>query len=363
VFDDMNKFFNFSALIPKKLIKHNMKAPWVIVHIGILIILLNCTTSNDNKESVPNISDEGILSDTIVYSSPKNHSATIDTMTGASKQEIRSYTDILDLFERLNYTPEAWQAGIREVPRVYLTIIGDRWSTTTSKEITVMLKKQLFFRGIAPLILYSNELIMKDRDRLKKIRAFLNNKDIIEAADRIWVLKLASLYKVTLDKNHPDGSTLDELWKRVDIVPPSLALSQGAEESGWGTSRFAATGNAIYGQWTWGSNAMIPEQQRKELGNYGIAAFETLQESVSAYMLNLNTHNAYSKLRDKRAELREKGEKITGSILAEQLTKYSERGEEYVQTLKSLMEYNRLSPADDAFLSSMPPIYLIPVSD
>ena len=108
---------------------------------------------------------------------------------------------------------------------------------------------------------------------------------------------------------------------------------------------------------------MIPEQQRKELGNYGIAAFGTLQESVSAYMLNLNTHNAYSTLRDKRAELRKNGQKITGSILAEQLTKYSERGEEYVKGLKSLMEFNRLSPTDDAYLSNIPPIFLIPVAD
>ena len=159
------------------------------------------------------------------------------------------------------------------------------------------------------------------------------------------------------------GSMMDELWQKVDIVPPSLALGQAAEESGWGTSRFAAAGNAIYGQWTWGSNAMVPEQQRKELGNYGIAAFESIQESVSSYMLNLNTHNAYSDLRQKRAQLRKNGQKITGSVLAEQLTRYSERGEEYVKGLKSLMEYNRLGPADEAFLSDGPPIYLIPVAE
>ena len=156
---------------------------------------------------------------------------------------------------------------------------------------------------------------------------------------------------------------LDELWTKVDIVPVSLALAQAAEESGWGTSRFAATGNAVYGQWTWGENAITPEKQRKELGNYGIAAFETLQQSVCAYMLNLNTHNAYSSLRDKRAELRKKGEKITGYELAGQLTKYSERGEEYVKGLRSLMDYNLLNPTDDAYLSDDPPIYLVPVAE
>lgn len=108
---------------------------------------------------------------------------------------------------------------------------------------------------------------------------------------------------------------------------------------------------------------MVPEQQRKELGNYGIAAFETMMESVSGYMLNLNTHPAYADLRKKRAELRKKGEKITGSELAEQLTKYSERGEEYVKGLKSLIEYNRLAPADDAYLSKGLPIFMVPATE
>ena len=80
-------------------------------------------------------------------------------------------------------------------------------------------------------------------------------------------------------------------------------------------------------------------------------------------MLNLNTHNAYADLRNKRAELRQKGEKITGPVLAEQLTKYSERGEEYVKTLKSLIEYNRLDPADDAYLSNDPPVFLVPAAE
>ena len=154
----------------------------------------------------------------------------------------------------------------------------------------------------------------------------------------------------------------NELLTRVDIVPTSLALAQAAEESGWGTSRFAAEGNAVYGQWTWGEKAIVPEKQRKEMGNYGIASFETLQESVCAYMINLNTHNAYADLRIKRASMRKKGEKITGYELAGQLTKYSERGEEYVTGLRSLMDYNQLKPTDDAYLSDNPPIYLIPAA-
>jgi len=332
---------------------------------AIVFGIFSCSKARETNSSEPVTEDlESNVPDTVVHSIPINYSGAIESLSADQKMQIKNYEDILELFEKLNYTPEAWQSGIREVPRVYLTLIGDRWGKTTSQEITVLLKKQLFFRGIAPLVLKSNELILKDRDRLKNIlKSFNEEKALQDEMDKKWILKLAALYKVTVENGEISSSVLDELWKRVDIIPPSLALSQSAEESGWGTSRFAASGNALYGQWTWGSNAMVPEQQRKELGNYGIAAFETLQESVSAYMLNLNTHNAYAALRDKRAELRRSGEKITGSVLAEQLTKYSERGEEYVKGLKSLMEYNRLSPADDAYLSKDPPIFLIPKAE
>ena len=179
------------------------------------------------------------------------------------------------------------------------------------------------------MILRSNELILIDRNRLGEIKSSFNKNKALSEKKNIWVLKLAKLYKVNVTEDQVTGSMLEELWNKVDIVPPSLAMAQA-----WGTSRFASTGNAVYGQWTWGGNSIKPEKQRKELGNYGIAAFETLQESVSAYMLNLNTHNAYNGLRDKRAELRNKNQKITGLLMAETLTKYSERGEEYVKGLK-----------------------------
>lgn len=341
-----------------------MRLPTIIFALNVLVMLTNCTDAKNKDDSENVTSDQAsIESDTLIHSVPFNYLATLDASDDSQKKEIRSYKDILDLFEKLNYTPEAWQAGIREVPRVYLITIGDRWGKTTTKEIDILLKKQLFFRGLAPMILHSNELILKDRKRLEEIRTKMQGNNPIDEMDQVWIRKLAGLYKVETGDDQMTAPMIEELWKKVDIVPPSLALGQGAEESGWGTSRFAAAGNAIYGQWTWGKDAMVPEEQRKELGNYGIAAFESLQESICGYMLNLNTHNAYADLRTKRAELRKNGQKITGEILAETLTKYSERGEEYVKGLKSLMEYNRLSPADDAYLSDEPPIYLIPVAE
>jgi len=341
-----------------------MRFLYTIIFIYLIAVPNGCTKAREDKSTKPEISDptKDAL-DTLVYSSPGSYSLTLEKGDGVSNVEIRSYKDMFDLYEKLNYTPEAWQVGIREVPRVYLPLIGDRWGTTGSKEITVDNKKRLFFRTLAPLILRANELIIVDRKKLGDIRASYKKNNPLDEKDQSWVLKLAKIYKVDTENDQVTSSLLESLWQKVDIVPVSLALAQAAEESGWGTSRFAALGNAVYGQWTWGSNAITPEKQRKELGNYGIAAFSTLQESVCAYMLNLNTHNAYASLRDKRAELHKKGDLITGNILAGQLTKYSERGEEYVKSLRSLMDYNRLSPADDAYLSKDPPIYLVPTAD
>jgi uncharacterized FlgJ-related protein len=332
----------------------------IIITIALIAILSGCL---NGKKHISSSSGQSGEMGSIICSSPQNYLKVRDNVKASSKVEIRNYKDILQLFEKLEYTPESWQAGIREVPRVYLPIIGEEWGPTRSKELTVENKKRLFFRGLAPLVLRANELIMIDRDHLKNIRSSFDQNSSIPEKEQVWIEKLAQVYKVNLIDGQVTTSVFNELWLKVDIVPVSLALAQAAEESGWGTSRFAAEGNAVYGQWTWGENAIKPEQQRKELGNYGIASFETLQQSVSAYMLNLNTHNAYASLRDKRAELRKKNEKITGYILAGQLTKYSERGEEYVNGLRSLMEYNRLAPADDAYLSNDPPIYLVPVAE
>jgi len=333
----------------------------ILISIASTALLIDCMNAGENNRSSSDLSDTN--NDTLIYSSPANYLKVLDDLDNSSEVEIRDYNDMFALFKKLNHTPEAWQAGIREIPRVYLPIIGEKWGPTKSKEVTIENKKRLFFRGLAPLILRSNELIMMDRNRLEAIRSSFSKNITITEKDQHWALKLAKLYKVNITEGQLTNPILEELWKKLDIVPVSLALAQAAEESGWGTSRFAATGNAVYGQWTWGKNAITPEKQRKELGNYGIAAFETLQQSVCAYMLNLNTHNAYSSLRNKRAELRKMGEKITGYELAGQLTKYSERGEEYVKGLRSLMDYNLLKPTDDAYLSDDPPIYLVPVVD
>jgi uncharacterized FlgJ-related protein len=267
--------------------------------------------------------------------------------------EFESYKELLTLFEELGYTEAAWDLGLRDVNRVYLSNMPSRWRGKSSKEVQVRLKKELFFRVLAPLILRSNELIMQDRERLK---SFVDGAD----KDKDWVAELAVRYRIIDSIESEVGSEqLKELINRVDIIPPSLAMAQTAEESGWGTSRFADQGNAMFGQWAWGDKAIKPKQQRAGKGNYGIAAFDSPQDSVSGYMMNINTHRAYAPLRDKRAQMRSKGQAPTGVALAPTLLNYSERGQHYVDTLNSIMSYNKLDEIDEARLVG-PVILLVP---
>lgn len=272
--------------------------------------------------------------------------------------EFNSYVQVDELFKQHDYTPETWHAGVRAVPRLYLTTIPPRWRDKVSKEVSVATKKRLFFRALAPLVLRANELISEERKKLVAIKENAKQSD----AEREWLANLAVRYRVIKDVSQPvQEQKIDELLQRVDTIPVSLVLAQSAEESGWGTSRFAALGNAMFGQWTWGGEGIKPEQQRSGKGDYKIAAFKTPQDSVNAYMRNLNTHRAYQALRERRVQIREQGDAVTGAALVVTLVNYSERGEEYVKSLQAIMRVNKLAPADEAYLKEMEPVYMVPV--
>jgi len=273
--------------------------------------------------------------------------------------EIHSLEDGDRIARELGYTNEVWDAGIRNIPRLYITGVTSKWRDEWAKQVTVAKKKDVFFRALAPLVLHANELIVENRTHLA---LFVDERTFETASqlDRDWLIDLALDYKVIPSAQTPvDDAVIAELWVRCDIVPPSLALAQSAEGSGWGRSRFAAEGNALFGQWAFDGNGITPKDQRAELGNYKIAAFETPLASVLAYMRNLNTHRAYQALRDKRAEIRAAGRKPTGKDLVDTLTKYSERGADYVKSLRAIMRVNHLHEADGAWLVGEP-IYMVP---
>ena len=264
---------------------------------------------------------------------------------GPQTIEFESYVELDTLFVELGYTQQRWQDGIREVPRVYLSSIPERWRSSTSKTVTVQKKKELFFRLLGPLVLRANELVQAER-------AWLLEQKGAQLGPR-----LQAMYK---DYRVEEGK-FEELLTRVDSVPVSLVLAQAAEESGWGTSRFAALGNALFGQWTFGKG-MAPLQRREEKGEYSIAAFESLLDSVMAYMRNINSHPAYQELRRVRAATRHNGRAVSGHELAKTLTSYSERGDDYIHTLHTIMRVNTLGATDSAYLADGAAIVLVPVN-
>src|SRR6516164_11313581 len=147
------------------------------------------------------------------------------------KVPCRDYRDVLALFDQLGYTQKAWQAGIREIPRVYLADVPDTWRERSARELSVADKKRLFFRFLAPILLRINELILEDRVRAKDLTERLAQGQSVTADDQAWLTELAVRYKVLESANERlDSDAFAELLMRVDVIPPSLALAQAATE-------------------------------------------------------------------------------------------------------------------------------------
>jgi len=270
----------------------------------------------------------------------------------------RDYKDILALFDRLGYTAEAWRAGNLEVPPVYLATVTAKWRVN-ARAAAVADKKKVFFRLILPIVLKVNEFILEDRGRATEITGRLSRGADVSAEDQKWLAALAARYKLTgLSGDRLPASQYTELLLRVDVVPPSLSLAQAAAESGWGTSRFAAEGNSLFGQWSWGKGLKPTEQRTESVGDQRVAAFDSTGACAYGYALNLNTQRAYQDLRVKRAELRRNNLPVSGAALVPTLIHYSERGQAYVDELKTLMSQNGLATADGAHLRNMQTIRL-----
>ncbi len=270
------------------------------------------------------------------------------TYRGVTKEYLNYF------FKKIGYTAKEAQKGASEiVPRVYLINIKKDWAQGES----VALKKSLFYRVLLPLILRNNEEVLEERRRLLELEA--KSLESLKKSDREWLSELARNYRALKEDETLTAAVIPELLLRVDVIPPSLALGQAAYESGYGTSRFAHAGNALYGQWTWGGG-IKPTNQRKGKGDYGIKAFDSPMESVKGYALNINSHPSYSALRKKRSELRGKKQgavDINSLALADTLTSYSERGAAYVKSLKGIINANNLTLADSLRLKDMKPIY------
>jgi Bax protein len=199
-------------------------------------------------------------------------------------------------------------------------------------------KKNLFIQIILPLVIKENNKIKSDRNKLFNIL----NKSKNTLAENNWLNSKFKQYGV-VNKN------LLTLKIRMDEVPVSMAIAQAAKETGWGTSRFAQEGNALFGQWTWSGEGIKPAGA-DDGTTHKVMKFKVLQASVKAYQRNLNTHSTYRDFRSARAELRNENKKLDSIVLTEHLDKYAETGKEYVRILQQIIRQNNLEDFDDAKL-------------
>jgi len=231
---------------------------------------------------------------------------------------------VLNLFEDLEYDLD-YVRNKKKVKPIYFTRLPKDLSTIKS----VKEKKETFLQILLPLVVAENEKIKEDREYLLKL---LRENEKEES--KKWLNKKYKAYKVS-NKN------INELIEKIDIIPTSIALAQAAKESGWGTSRFALEGNAIYGQWTWNGDGIEPLEKTKDQ-NHKILKFPLLRASVKAYINNLNTHSGYKSFRKKRSELRKKNKKLTGLQLIHELENYAQTGKEYTKILEQIIKQNDL---------------------
>lgn len=201
-------------------------------------------------------------------------------------------------------------------------------------------RKQAFFEFLAPVVMAENHRVLEQRERLLGLAGKLRAGERIGWLDRRWLGRLAEEYDVAWDSDSPmEGVEL--LERRVDAVPVSLALVQAATESGWGRSRFATEANNFFGHWCYRPGCGLVPSRRTTGAAHEVAAFDSVADSVSRYLRNLNTHAAYAPLRAIRARLRRNGESPSAMALADGLVRYSERREEYVDEIKTVIRVNR----------------------
>jgi len=239
----------------------------------------------------------------------------------------------INLFEDLGYDLKSIRDG-KKVKPIYLTKLPKDLNSLGNTKT----KRELFIKIVLPLILDENEKIKENRKKLFKILS----KNFNTAGERVWLKRRFKEYKIK-------DQDLSRLKMRMDIIPVSVAIAQAANESGWGTSRFALEGNALFGQWTWSKKGISPKNKDKNK-THKVLQFQILKASVRAYKNNLNTHNAYKDFREARAQLRQEKGQVTGLELTKYLKNYASIGEKYVSILENIIIKNSLTDFDNANL-------------
>ena len=287
---------------------------------AVLAYTLNKKKDEDNEENII-LNENDLLVD--IFSLNDLESDTVRLNASTIKQ----------LFEDTNYTLKDVRKK-KLVKPVALTLLPQeiKMIENTKK------RKEFFIQIVLPLILKENNNIKLDRKRLFNII----NKSSNTSLEKKWLKKKYKQYGIP-------SNDLSTLKVRMDEIPVSLAIAQAAKETGWGTSRFAQEGNALFGQWTWSGEGLKPKDADKDQG-HKVMRFNVLQASVRAYQRNLNTHKSYKEFRLARAKLRDERKGLDSLLLAKYLNSYAETGNQYVEVLQKIIKQNNLKDFDDAKL-------------
>lgn len=269
------------------------------------------------------------------------------TLPAPTQLRIDSADRLERLFDRIGYDLDAVADGLLPVPPIELAALPGDLGELSSVER----RKALFIRAVLPIVIGANQAVLRERAALDGLLARLEAGRPLSREQRHRFVRTAGRYG--LPELSADRAGIQRLLRRVDAVPVSLAVAQAISESGWGTSRFARTGNALFGQWTWDAAAGIVPAARPGGATHRVRSFASLADSARAYLHNLNTHPAYAGFRKARAAARgESGVLPEGAALARHLTRYSERGAAYVEDVLALIRLNRLARLDTARLGA-----------
>ena len=220
----------------------------------------------------------------------------------------------------------------KKVPNIVITKFPNDFKNIYSSS----LRKELFIKVALPLIVKENENLISKNLKIEKLK---NKFDLINKREALWLRKKMEEYKVS-------NNSIGELLMKIDAIPVSIALSQAAVESGWGSSRFASEGNALFGQYVWGDKKGIVPEERSEDEIYKIKSFKNLKSSVSSYMKNLNSNFHYDEFRLNRYVMRKNEIALDGIYLSEFLYNYSTE-KDYPEKIKNIIQSNDLDDFDE----------------
>ncbi len=256
----------------------------------------------------------------------------VDERLQLTVYEVTSAEELQGVFDRIGYS---WPpASDSLVPPIEIVSFPQDLAELSD----VKQKKALFFGALLPIVLAENEKLADMRLHLKQMlkKGYHNLKE----SERRWVDAIAKQYR--LSGSIEEARVQQNLLARVDVVPAALILAQAANESAWGTSRFAQEANNLFGQWTYNQSEGLVPLSRPDGATYAVRVFSSLDASVRAYLHNLNTNAAYAELRKLRRTMREQGQALDAHVLATGLSAYSERGDAYIEEIQAMMRVNKL---------------------